>query len=244
MKTSTSDDSNYPVFCDSAATDDTVFKTFKTASIYNEILEHVSVEEGYQYYNHFKHNQDILKIIEKFKVNDNIGAPRTYDYDFGKFSPTTLRYISVLSDLSQLKLDGMDIVEIGAGYGGQYTVLRQYAKPKSYTIIDLPEVIKLQRKYIKQQKLDDIELNFYSLDNLPELTGDLLISNYAFSECVKEIQDIYIQKIINNCKRGYVIHNNFEGYSHIELVNILIHNVKEYKEKPNTAPNNVLLTWS
>ena len=76
------------------------------------------------------------------------------------------------------------------------------------------------------------------------MTGDLLISNYAFSECVKEIQDKYIQKIINNCKRGYVIHNNFEGYSHIELVNILTHNVKEYKEKPNTAPNNVLLTWS
>lgn len=244
MKTSTSDDNHYPIFCESAAADDTVFKTFKTSPIYNEILEHVSVEQGYQYYNHFKHNQDILKIIEKFKVNDNIGGPRTYDYDFGKFSPTTLRYISVLSDLSQLKLDDMDIVEIGAGYGGQYTVLRQYAKPKSYTIIDLPEVIKLQRKYIKQQKLDDIELNFYSLDNLPELTGDLLISNYAFSECVKEIQDKYIQKIINNCKRGYVIHNNFEGYTHTDLINILPHNVKEFKEVPNTAPSNVLLTWS
>ena len=197
MKTSTSDDNQYPIFCESASTDDTVFKTFKTSSIYNGILEHVSVEEGHQYYNHFKHNQDILKIIEKFKVNDSIGAPRTYDYNFGKFSPTTLRYISVLSDLSQLKLDDKDIVEIGAGYGGQYTVLRQYVKPRSYTIIDLPEVIKLQRRYIKLQKLDDIELNFYSLDDLPELRGDVLkVLNTLFQSVLRKYKINIFKKFL------------------------------------------------
>jgi putative sugar O-methyltransferase len=244
MRTSSSDDNKYPRFCELASREDTVFNTFKSSLTYNEILEHVTKEEGQQYYNHFKKNQVILNIIEKFKVNDSIGEPNTYDYNFGRFSPTTLRYVKVLSDLSQLKLDNKDIVEIGAGYGGQYTVLRQYAKPKSYTIIDLPEVIKLQRKYIKRNKLDDIELNFYSLHDLPVIRGDLLISNYAFSECMKEVQDDYIQKIINNCKRGYIIHNNFEGYSHSDLINLLPHNVKIFKEEPATSSNNVLLTWN
>jgi len=211
--------------------------------MYTTILEHVSKEEGLQYFNHFKLNKSILSCLDKFKQNDELGSPTIVKYDFGEFSPTTLRYIKVLSDLSQLKLDGMDIVEIGAGYAGQYTVLRQYAKPSSYTIVDLPDVIKLQREYIKRNKLDDIKVNFYSLEDLPNLTGDLVISNYALSECVSEVQDVYIEKIINNCNRGYIIHNNFEGYNHTEFANIINHKVSEFKELPQTAPNNVLLTW-
>jgi len=243
MKTSTSDDNVYPAFCELASKDDNVFKVFKTSSAYTGILEHVSTEEGQQYFNHFKSNKDIMYHLDKFKKNDEIGGSNIIKYSFGEFSPTTLRYIKVLSDLSQLKLDGMDIIEIGAGYAGQYTVLRQYAKPKSYTIVDLPEVIKLQKKYINRNGLDDIEVNFYSLNNLPDLCGDLVISNYAFSECVTAVQDIYIKKIINNCKRGYIIHNNFEGHDHTMLKDILSHKVNEFKEIPQTAPKNVLLTW-
>lgn len=243
MKTSSSDDNKYPSFCELASKDENIFANFKRSPTYTAILEHVSVEEGQQYYNCFKSNEVILKNIEKFKQNDKIGGSNICSYDFGNFSPTTLRYIKVLSDLLQLNLEGMDIVEIGAGYGGQYTVLRQVIKPKSYTIIDLPEAIKLQKKYIEKNQLNDIPLNFYSLDDLPALSGDLLISNYAFSECIAEVQNTYIEKIINNCNHGYMIHNNFEGYSHTDLKDILPHKIKVFKEVPATAPNNVLLTW-
>jgi putative sugar O-methyltransferase len=243
MKTSSSDNNSYPQFCKLAVEDDTVFMSFKTSPAYTKILEHVTFEEGMYYYNHFKHNTDIISRLNKFKINDSVGAPKMYDYEFGKFSPTTLRYIKVLSDLSQLKLDGMDIIEIGAGYGGQYVTLRQYAKPKSYTIIDLPDVIELQQKYIEANNLNDIEINFYSIENLPRLSGDLLISNYALSECITQVQDVYIEKIINNCKRGYIIHNRDTGYTSNEFKQVIKHNVKQFKELPSTSPNNVLLTW-
>ena len=243
MKTSTSDNSVYPQLCKLAAEDVNVFTSFKTATEYTDILEHVTVEEGLQYYNHFKHNTNITSRLSEFIINDSIGSPNVHNYEFGEFSPTTLRYIKVLSDLSQLKLDDKDIIEIGAGYGGQYVVLRQYATPKSYTIIDLPDVIELQKKYIEANNLYDIDVNFYSIETLPELSGDLLISNYALSECVARVQDIYIEKVINNCKRGYILHNNFEGYSHDTLKQIIKHDVKKFKEMPSTGPDNVLLTW-
>ena len=243
MSTSSSDNGAYPQFCKLASTDNNVFESFKTSPVYNGVLEHVTVEEGLQYYNHFKHNTGIISCLDKFKINDKVGSPKVYNYDFGKFSPTTLRYIKVLSDLSQLKLDGIDIIEIGAGYGGQYVTLRQYAKPKSYTIIDLPEVISLQKKYIQANNLNDIEIKFYSIENLPEISGDLLISNYALSECITAVQDIYIEKIINNCKRGYIIHNRDTGYTSSEFKQIIKPSVKQFKEMPSTAPNNVLLTW-
>ena len=44
MRTSSSDDNKYPRFCDLASSDDTVFSAFKSSSIYNEILEHVTKE--------------------------------------------------------------------------------------------------------------------------------------------------------------------------------------------------------
>lgn len=244
MSTSTSDNNIYPKFCEHAATDENVFKTFRTSSEYNVILEHVTEHEGLHYYHQITANKKILSILEKFKVNDIHGSPNISNYEFGSYSPTTLRYAKVLSDLSQINLEGIDIVEIGAGYGGQYTVLRQYATPKSYTFIDLPEVLKLQKKYIESNNLDDIELNFYSYTSLPKISADLVISNYALSECIKSIQDLYIEKVINNCKKGYITHNNFEGYTHEEFKTKVFHDVKQHAEIPCTGPNNVLLTWN
>ena len=183
--------------------------------------------------------------LEKFKVNDKYGLPTIVDYAFGSISPSTLRYIKILSDLSQFNLEDIDIVEIGGGYGGQYTVLRQYAKPKSYTFVDLPEVLKLQKKYIEKNNLDDIELHFYDSDNLPSCTCDLVISNYAISECDTEIQDIYISKIIKNSKRGYMIHNKFRGYDIDTFIDLSTKKVQITDEKPQTNLHgkNSLLTW-
>lgn len=243
MDTSCSDNDTYTSLCELAAGDDTVFETFKSDHRYTGILEHVSTDQGLQYFNEFKSNESILSCLDKFKKNDEFGGPNTSTYSFGEFSPTTLRYIKVLSDLSHHKLSEMDIIEIGGGYGGQYTALRQYAKPKSYTFIDLPQALKLQKKYIEKVGLDDIEVNFYSSDDFPTLTGDLLISNYAISECTSEVQDGYIEKVINNCKKGYITHNGLWGYSHTEFADILKHNVNVLEEIPLTYPHNVILTW-
>lgn len=241
MSTSTSDNNSYPEICELAATTYEYFATFKRDSRYTAILEHVSGESGLEYY------QNSIPLIKenilKFSINDSIGSPGMCQYDFGIFSPTTLRYAKILGDLSQLKLDGIRIVEVGCGYGGQYTVLRQLFKPAKYTFVDLKEPLMLIEKYVKELKLDDIELNFVSPDKTAATESDLFISNYAFSECHADIQDIYIENYINNAKRGYMIYNNFNGYSHEEFCKKVKKKVKVFKEIPNTYEKNVLLAW-
>jgi putative sugar O-methyltransferase len=244
MGTSQTDNGTWPDFCERAANDNTIFDTFKQADTTRTTLEHVSEKLGSIYYDHILLNEKI-KSLEKFKVNDRYGTPSKVEYPFGSFSPTTLRYIKIVSDLSQLSLEDMDIVEIGGGYGGQYTVLRQYAKPKSYTFVDLPRVLKLQKRYIEKNNLDDIELNFYNSDNLPSRTYDLVISNYAISECDTDIQDIYISKIIKNSKHGYIIHNKFRGHAVDTFIDLSTKKVKVTNENPQTNRqwDNALLTW-
>ena len=45
------------------------------------------------------------------------------------------------------------------------------------------------------------------LEKLENIEIDLVISNYAFSECNYETQDVYIDKILSKAKRGYLTHN-------------------------------------
>lgn len=243
---SISHNTDYPNVCEYAATTDQGFADFKRNPIYNSILEHVTYEEGIEYIQQFSHNKSIIDIINKFKINDINGNPRKYNYsNIGEFSPTTLRYIKILNDLSQLDLNNKNIVEIGVGYGGQYTVLRQLFKPQKYTFIDLAPVIKLVQRYITSLNLDDIPLSFIDGTQLTEsISSDLVVSNYAFSECDTNIQDLYIEKVLKHTKHCYMLYNNFNGYKHQELIDIINRpNIRISKEIPQTHPNNVLLTW-
>ena len=246
--TSISDNINYPNFCEQASTVPSIFKVFKQHLIYQHILEHVTYSQGLQYIENFKTSSNIIDKIELFRINDKLGSPITYNYnDFGWFSPTTLRYIQILKDLSQHNLDNKHILEIGAGYGGQYVVLRQLYKPKKYTFVDLPAVLKLIKKYINELGLNDIELEFIDgTQSIAEQQPFLTISNYAFSECVIAEQNKYIASILSNSKHCYMLYNNMNGYTHTEFTNIMIQLNKKVKildEILKKYIHNVLITW-
>jgi hypothetical protein len=244
MNTSFSDKDSYTSLCEEAATSDTTFEVFKSIPNYREILEHVTYEEGLEYADLALANPLIAANIDKFQCNDTLGKPQQYTYNFGRFSPTTLRYVKTLSDLSQLKLEGSTIVEIGCGYGGQYTVIRQLFKPKKYIFVDLLSTLKLIKKYIgKQGLLSDIELQFMDPSQIIPVGADLCISNYAFSECTHSLQDEYIEKILNNCVHGYMVYNDVMGYTHQEFLNKFQKKAKQFPERPQTHPKNVLITW-
>lgn len=246
--TSVSDNIDYPNFCEQAATVPSIFKVFKQNLIYQHILEHVTYSQGLQYIENFKTSSNIIDKIELFRINDKLGSPTMYNYNyFGWFSPTTLRYIKTLKDLSQHNLDNKHIIEIGAGYGGQYVVLRQLYKPKKYTFVDLPPVLKLIKKYIYELSLDDIELEFIDgTQSIAEQQPFLTISNYAFSECVIAEQNKYIASILTGSKYCYILYNNLNGYKHTEFANIMIElnkKVKILEEIPKTYVDNVLIIW-
>lgn len=218
-RTSISDIKSFKNICLLASKNESVFKNFKTIPDFTFALEHVSYELGLLYIYEIEKNFliDISK-IEKFKENDLQGSPKRFIYNepYGLISPSTLRYIKVLNDLiiKFKTLDNLSIVEIGVGYGGQSKIIQDYFNIKEYNFIDLYEVNNLTKKYLTPFKYK----NNYFLDfeNLPDKKYDLIISNYAITECVSEMQEYYYDKVIKNSTHGYITGNDIGGYYDIK----------------------------
>ena len=148
-------------------------------------------------------------------------------------SATTWRYIKVLSDLQMLfgDLDGWDVVEIGAGYGGQCKIINDLYDFSSYTIYDLEPVARLAQKYLRRVgsfAVDKLRLaDFRRLGQDKRRMYDLVISNWALSECTKEIQDLYIEHVLRRSRRGYITYNQIshrcgiDSYRKSEIIDAL-----------------------
>lgn len=250
---SISSNNSYPSICSLASKDDDIFNIFKTLPEYKAILEHTSPQMGIEYLSIIERDNPILLYqgnIEKFQENDIYGGADKWLYSDILVSPSTLRYIKVLSDLIKIfgNLDGFKIAEIGAGYGGQCKIINDYFKIKNYHIVDLPEVNQLSNKYL--EKLNVKNVRFSSVEDLIPEEYDLVISNYAYTELDRELQDVYKFNIIDNSKNGYLTCNfisnlfidNSDFYSKDELIN-LKEKVEILKEEPLTHYDNFLLTW-
>ncbi|MEA5086233.1 MAG: putative sugar O-methyltransferase [Methanocorpusculum sp.] len=249
---SISDDGSYPDFCEKASNDDTTFATFKSNKIYTRVLEHTSYELGLEYIKIIKERTpQLLNSITDFKKNDLYGAPATFYYSEidTSISPTTLRYIKVLSDLIRLYSfpPSLNVCEIGVGYGGQCRINMSYLGIKKYTLVDLPQVLKLCQKFLSNFETSN-NTYFQTMDELDVFESyDLVISNYAFSELKKDIQEIYLEKIILKSKSGYITYNTLshtilDGYSTEDLANI-IPGSKIIPEEPLTADGNCIVVW-
>jgi hypothetical protein len=206
---------NYVEACERATVDDEFFNNFKSRHEIQPIFEHVPGWLGEKYLENILYNNStILDQAEKFiRANDTHGSPKKsqyFKYNIDAMSPTTARYMKVLSDLFGLygSLNNMNIVEIGAGYGGLALVISKMFKFKNYYDVDLDAACKLAHKYCTLTGVNNFHVVAPTqLEKLEDMEIDLLISNYAFSECNYETQDVYIDKILSKAKRGYITHN-------------------------------------
>jgi hypothetical protein len=76
---------------------------------------------------------------------------------------------------------------------------------------------------------------------------DLVVSNYAFSELVRPVQDAYLENVILRAKSGYMIWNNLsskdlDGYSIRQLIRKRPGS-KVLKEVPLSSKANRLIVW-
>lgn len=248
--TSVSDNNLYPKFCLKAAKANRLFKDFRRHPIYTSILEHLSYEQGNAYLEKIiEQSPSFVDYFEVFRKNDLYGNPITYSYgNYGVFSPTTLRYIKVASDLKCLfkDLNNMDIIEIGGGYGGLCKIIGDLYSYKSYTIVDLPEVLELIRIYLSKFRIKNVVL--LTMNSLSaEKKYDLVISNYAFTELRPEIQEIYFTKVLSSSHQGYITCNNFLNTWSKEsfLKRLALANIPytELPEDPLTYDGNYLISW-
>jgi len=151
---------------------------------------------------------------------------------------------TLFGDLSNYK-----IIEVGAGYVGQCKIIHNAFNIQEYVIVDLDEAMMLIKKYLSKF---NISPKFQSFSNLNYEESDLFISNYAFSECEKELQSMYLNKLAKGAKNGFMLCNfvsnrfKLQSYSLKELIETLRNfgkNVNVEDENPLTFKGNKLIYW-
>ena len=236
-----------------AAANRRVFEGFKHNPIYRKVLEHVSQEQGARYLDQIEKKwPELLKEIERYKINDRCGNPIRFRYPrIGEISPTTLRYLKVCCDLRELfgSLDGMNLAEIGVGYGGQFLLSDVAWNLGSWTLFDLDPVLQLTNRYLECHLIKSVyrptTLNRF---DCREAQFDLAISNYAFSELPRALQLAYIGKVLRKAKRGYMTMNSGKQtgssrHMSLEELRECLPGLREFAEVPLTAKDNYVLVW-
>ena len=250
---SDSDNGRYLIAVRGALRSHARFRYFKRHPFYKSVLEHVSKDQGKEYLKIILEENPsfIEEKLDIFSKLDELGSPKKYIYDqFGKISPTTLRYLKVASDLRKYFGDnlGKEITEIGCGYGGQLLVLDQLFCIDRYTMFDLLPVCELISQYVDTNILN----SSYRTTTINQFTPqdfDLVISNYAFSELPLKLQMTYFRKVLSRAKKGYLTMNSGRGttgssdrLSLVELQN-MIPDLEILEERPLTGPNNYIVIW-
>lgn len=181
-------------FCELAASDDEVFKTFRDNDRVKTIIEN-STEE---------YKEKTIKLI----------CSEGLDLSNSDLTPTDARYNYIIVLIIKLLKGGWNrAVEIGGGYGGLCRILYTFSKPESYTIYDLPQVQKLQARYLK-----DFGIAPIFPEGIPEASKhDLLISWCAWSELDLSTRKEYVEKVISKADR-FIICSNYNFYEDMGIL--------------------------
>jgi len=248
--TSISDETAYPDFCARAAARDDVFARFRSEPVYTFVLAHVGPDLGAQYLERaLRQTPELGERFDRFRTSDLHGGPLTHPFPpYGELSPTTLRYVKVLSDLIQLfgPLTDMRVIEIGGGYGGQCKIVQDVYRVRDYVIVDLAPCLALAGRFL--ERCGVAAFTPMTSDQLPaDGRYDLVISNYAFTECTRAVQETYVERVLRRSRRGYITGNviapgAYRSYGRDELRDLLAP-ARVLPEDPLTYEGNYLLVW-
>ena len=116
----------------------------------------------------------------------------------------------------------LDVLEIGAGAGNLAYFLTTLGVVRSYTIVDLPQML-VHSAYTLQRRLPDLDIAFAEADQQPgryrfipdfrtaELIGDdtvdLALNLNSFMEMDREARDGYIEQIYRSTRPGGLFYN-------------------------------------
>jgi len=244
--------------CNEAINKAETYSVFRNLDDYTYMMEHKN-------YGHFGRMflDAIIAIAGRLGIaipfteimkNDTIGSPQTFEYSLGEYSivcsPTTLRYVlagfKTLLHMKDLGLKEVDIVEIGAGYGGQCRIMYILAplfeiKINSYGIFDLDLPMKLQAKYLTDLKDVPMEhVTFNTPDDHHLNENSFLISNYCISEIGTIPRNEYYAKILGSyISHGYLYWNTADYSSIVKLYK----RIKIVPEDPCTNHCNVEISF-
>jgi len=244
--------SNTPQYveaCGQAASEESTFSRFRSCRSYRMVLEHVSPRTGEEYLRILRKDEKAFKTLKSLLPVINTGGPAIYRFrGLGRISPTSIRYAKVHQDLNDLfgDLSNYSVTEIGCGYGGMASQIISGEEIVSYDLVDLPEVEKLAIKFVKTM-VNGRSNRIIRANRDAKGKIDLLLSNYAFSELDRKLQDDYIRRYLSRSNRGYMIYNHitppeFNSYTARDIC-AMIPGAEITEEFPKTDPTNVLIIW-
>ena len=137
--------------------------------------------------------------------NDVAGDPLLHRLRGTMKSAGTLRFMQVKREVDDW-CNPNSIVEIGGGYGGQRVVCYD----KFYSIIDIPEALKLVEAYFNEIHLktnESLKTDLISTDDIEISEADCCISCFALSEFTHKGIDFYFEHVISKCKAAYITVN-------------------------------------
>ncbi len=207
---------------------------FKRMGEIRRLMEHVDPAHGWLYLATLPAPMP-KKLLAAMRANDESGGASLVNFNGLMIAPTTMRHGVTAYRLSQLFRPLGNVIEIGGGYGALCLIMSKWAKFMSWTMVDLAPTLALAERYLNGVQ------NVRFMDAEGEGWGngyDLAVSFYAFSECSREMQEEYLEKILLKTPRGYMGCNR--GDSRMLASRL---NAELLPEEPITNTGNYVVRW-
>ena len=200
---------DWPRACAALANGTWKSKNFRRIHAVRQVVETLGPVDGRYFSKWIRDNAPNYLTDQRVAAIDTWGGPiRWPGVCLGtphSFSPTTLRY---LAHALWLKKEGFvkqggSVIELGVGFGG-LAAMNAIVSNATTIMVDLPSVVDAARLQMKQLGLD----HFVATHHTDTSSRDTcFISNYAFTELSRDLQDDYADQFIRHANRGVILSN-------------------------------------
>lgn len=218
FKTSVSDSTAYSEFLNEIMRNPELLKDFRRDPQYDFVVpgnrKADEVEEFVELIrNEYTEMIDYLPIFEKSQ--GIFGNPKVGEFEFRgkkfKFDVPIILHIYYLALTIRAfdDLDGMHICEIGPGAGLFFKLVTDLYPKVKYTFVDLKGSLFINKKHVEFLGRENNVEAYISYDSLMKNSVKLpdyhlVISDCAFNELHRDVQKVYIEKILSRSLRGRI----------------------------------------
>lgn len=202
---SESDLREYRALCAQSARDETAYKQLRRHPLHSRIIEPFSKGDGYCLQIERETPRIEALYTELSLLEQKLKGPLTSPAQGFALSPLILRHAQIAIELEREfgQLKDLRILQIGAGFGQLAAVLAKTQKVSSYTLVDLPECLALQRKFLNSCGVSNVTyLEPRELDT--NTSYDLVICTFPFTQWADAAQRDRLFELLAHIPKGYI----------------------------------------